>query len=122
MSTPKSQNIYLAVAHHLSNPKVLSTEEKLFQDAFRTVEKRRKSQGNLPAVFDNLNSARTINDVRFLLQHEQASNAIWKNPVGKKWLEVFGKYAETIWTYKSIVDSIANLGERDYNFFSLYDC
>lgn len=121
MSTPNPQNVYVAIAHHLSNPKVLSTEERLFQDALKTVENRRKSQGDLPAVFDNLFHAQTINDVKFLLQSERASNAIWKNPVGRKWLEVFGKYAESIWMYKGIVDNVTNLSEHDGNLSDLYD-
>lgn len=105
MSTLNSQNVYSAIAHHLTNPQVLSTEQKLFQDALKTVEKRRKNEGKLPKIFDNLNHAQTIADVRLLLQTEKASNIIWKDSIDKKWLKIFSKYAEYIWVYKGVLDA-----------------
>lgn len=113
MSTPSSQNVYGAIAHHLTHPQVLSTEHKLFWDALKSVEQRRKSTGDLPEIFDNLNHARTINDVKFLLQNERASSKVWNDKVGKKWLEVFGKYAEYIWNYKVVLDAVVTRSEHN---------
>lgn len=119
MPTPNSQNVYSAIAHHLTNPQVLSTEQKLFRDALKIVEKRRKNKGDLPKIFDNLNHAQTMTDVKLLLQTEKASNTIWKDSIGRKWLEVFGKYAEYIWTYKSVLDTATS--EHNQDAFSLHD-
>lgn len=111
MSTSRPQNVYSAIAQHLANPRVLSAEEQLFQDALEAVEVRRKQKGNLPKIFVNLNQARSLEDVRSCIAKEKESNTVWKQPKGKSWMEQFGKYAECIWRYKGIVDGIVSGSE-----------
>lgn len=106
MSTSALQNPHLALAQHLSNPRVLSTEEKLFRDALKTVEDQRRKTQTLPEIFDNLNHAQTIEDVKFMLENEKSSSTLWKKPLGKSWLRIFSKYAEYIWFYKGILDPV----------------
>lgn len=111
MSTPRPQNVYSAIAHHLANPRVLSAEEQLFEDALEAVEVRRKRKGDLPDIFVNLKHASSLEDVRYWIEKEKESNKIWKQPKGKSWMEKFGKYAECIWRYKGIVDGIVSGSE-----------
>lgn len=101
-------NIHSALAQHLANPKVLSIEEQLFRDALKVVETRRKKDGKLPKIFDDLTSASSLADVHQLLEKERGTNAIWKEPQGKRWMEIFGKFAEKIWYYKGILDAVGS--------------
>lgn len=112
MPNPNNVNVYSAIAQHLANPTILSAEEQLFQDALKTVEARRKKCGKLPKFFDNLTSAKSLQDVHKLLQTEKESNAVWKEPVGKRWMENFSKFADSIWYYKVILDAVGNGSEN----------
>lgn len=112
MSNPSPQNVYSALAQHIANPQALSTEEQLFRDALKNIEVRRKKNGELPDIFDNLNYARSLEDVQYWIEKEKESNAVWKQPVGKSWMEKFSTYAECIWYYKGLLDPVVTLSEH----------
>lgn len=112
MSNSSIQNPHSAIAHQLAHPVVLTTEEKLFRAALKDVEERRKRKHDLPNIFDNLNHARTIDDVKYLVENERASNMVWKESLGRSWLEIFGKYAEYVWSYKVVLDAVVTRSER----------
>lgn len=105
-------NVHSTIAQQLANPRILSTEEQLFRDAVKVVEAKRKHDGNLPKFSDDLNSAKSLEDVQQLLQKEKASNAVWKEPVGKSWMENFAKFAEKVWYYKVIIDAVGTRSEQ----------
>lgn len=111
VSNTNSLNVHSVIAQQLANPRVLSTEEQLFRDALKVVEAKRKQDGKLPKFFDDLNSAKSLDDVHQLLQKEKASNAVWKEPVGKSWMENFSKFAEKVWYYKVIIDAVGTRSE-----------
>lgn len=122
MSSSNPQNPHSAIAHQLAHPVVLTTEEKLFRTALKDVEARRRKKHDLPKIFDNLDHARTVDDVRYLVENERASNTIWKDSLGRSWLEIFGKYAEYVWSYKVVLDAVVTRSERKDTEASLFTC
>ena len=81
MSATSHVNVYSALAGSLANPRVLSQEERLFQQALRSVEDQRRKDGKLPKLFDNLSHARTIEDVQYMINHEKQNNDFWSKDV-----------------------------------------
>lgn len=110
MSSPSCPNPHLIIAHQIANPTILSTEEKLFKEALKTVEERRKRQHDLPKIFDDLNQAKTIDDVKNLVEAERERSRLWKDPLGRSWLKIFGDYAEYVLAYKVLLDAVVTRG------------
>lgn len=112
MSTSSPPNPHHVIAQQIANPTVLTTEQKLFKDALEAVKERRRNKQELPEIFDNLDHAQTLDDVRLMVETERARNKIWKSPQGKSWLKIFGKYAGLISMYKPVLDAAAATSER----------
>jgi len=106
MSTTTQTNVHAALATQLSNHRVLTEEEKLFREALKAVQDGKRKHGMLPEIFDNINYARTIEDIEYLFQSERKANSFWTADIGKPWLQNLAKFAECLWQYKPVVDAI----------------
>lgn len=111
MSSATQTNIHAALAIQLSNSRVLSEEEKLFQEALKSVQDEKKRHGTLPVVFDRINYARTIGDVQYLFQDVKKENSFWTMDIGKAWLRHLANFAECLWQYKPVLDAVATRSE-----------
>lgn len=114
MSASQPTNIGHALALRLSSAQVLSIEQKLFQDALRTVEDEKRKEGKLPECFDNLVYAKSIEDVRYILTQGRKSNKFWSEDVGKKWLKHMSIFAEYMWQYKVVFDAVASRSKTEF--------
>lgn len=121
MSSSSPPNPHNVIAQQIAQPLVLTTEQKLFKEALKTVEERRRKQQDLPKIFDNLNHAQTLEDVKYLVNNERAQNAIWSDPLGKSWLKIFGDYAGYLLNYKVVLDAVVTRGVH-VEFAKRYAC
>lgn len=113
MATPNQTNVHAALAIQLSNRRVLSEEEKIFQEALKSVQDEKRKHGKLPAIFDNIRHAQNIEDVRFVLDLERKANRFWSKDVGRSWLQHLGTFAEYLWHYKVVLDAVVTRSEAE---------
>jgi len=114
MSSPNQTNVHAALAIQLSNPRILSEEEKVFQEALKSVQDEKRKHGKLPAIFDNISHAQNIEDVRFVLELERRANSFWSKDVGRSWLQHLGVFAEYFWHYKVVLDAVVTRSEAKW--------
>lgn len=105
-SSNMTTNVSHALAIKLSTSASLSTEERLFRQALSQVEDKTSRGGVRPAIFDILQHAQSIEDLKYALDSVRRSNKFWTEDVGKTWLKNLSKYAEQILVYKGLLGSV----------------
>ena len=106
MSGAPTAAVCSTIANSLSNPSVLSDEERLFQEALEAAKKIKSHNGQTPALFDKLANARGVDDVDQAVNASRRDNKVWKERHEKHRLNKFKKLAGTIQQYKSLIDSL----------------
>jgi len=113
MSSLNQTNVHAALAIQLTNPRILSEEEKIFQEALKSVQDGKRKHGKLPVIFDNIRHAQNIEDVRLVLEVERQANSFWSKDVGRSWLQHLGVFAEYLWHYKVVLDAVVTRSEAE---------